>query len=114
LQIDKLPPLKLRAVGQVGVFGKRVMLPAAGIVNDAAPPHAGGAVEVEEHVAAGAAGVFQNEVAVQKDGFDFRKERVIPVDVGPAGLHHADLRVSEVMNRLQQKIRRRNEVRVEH
>ena len=34
--------------------------------------------------------------------------------MGPAGLHHADLRIGKVMNGLEQKVRWRNEVGVEN
>ena len=33
LQIDELPAFELRAIGKVGVFGERVVLPAAGFVD---------------------------------------------------------------------------------
>ena len=57
-----------------------------------APPHAGGAVEIEEDAAARAARVFEHEMAVEQNGFDLGQQRVVAVDVRPAGLHHADLR----------------------
>ena len=112
LQINKLPSLELRAIGKIGVFGERVMLPAAGFVNGAAPPHAGRAVEVEENAAARASRVFEHEMAVEQNGFDLGQQRVVAVDVRPARLHHADLGIGEVMDALQQKIGRRNKIGV--
>ncbi len=52
LQIKKLPSFELCAIRKIGVFSQRIMLPAAGFVNGAAPPHAGRAVEVKENAAA--------------------------------------------------------------
>ena len=113
LQINKLPAFQLRAIGKIGVFGERVVLPAARLVDGCAPPHSGGAVEVEEHVAARASRMLENKVAVEHDGFNFGQERVVAVDVRPSRLHHADLRIGEVVDHLHQEIFRRDEVGVE-
>ena len=56
--------------------------------------------------------MFQHKMSVQQNGFDFRKKRIVAIDVAPAGLHHTDLWISEVMDRTQQKIFRRNKVSV--
>jgi hypothetical protein len=48
-------PFELRAVREVEVFGQRVVLPAAGVVDPGAAPDARGAVEVEEVAGAVAA-----------------------------------------------------------
>src|ERR1700758_1683359 len=58
LQIKKFPSFKLGAVGKVGVFGQGIVLPAASLVDRGPPPHAGGAVEVEEKAGARATGVL--------------------------------------------------------
>ena len=42
--------------------------------------------------------MFQHEVSVEQDCFDFRKKRIIPIDVRPARLHHRDLRIHKVMD----------------
>ena len=112
LQINELPSFELGAIGKIGVFGERVMLPAAGFVDGAAPPHAGGAVEVEENAAARPTRVFQHEMAVEQNGFDLGQQRVVAVDVRPARLHHADLGIGEVMDALHQKVGRRNKIGV--
>ena len=112
LQVNKLPSFELRAIGKVGVFGERVVLPAAGFVNGASPPHAGGAVEVKENAAARPSRVFQHEMAVEQNGFDLGQQRVVAVDVRPARLHHADLGIGEVMDALHQKVGRRNKIGV--
>ena len=70
-------------------------------------------LKLKKTPAASAARVFEHEVAVEQNGLDFGEEGIIAVDVGPAGLHHADLRIGEVMDRAQQKIFRRREVGVE-
>ena len=77
LQIKKFPSLQLGAIREVGVFGESVVLPTASLVNGHATPHAGSAVEVEEHAATSAAGVLQHEVAVEQDGLDLGQERVV-------------------------------------
>ena len=92
LQVNELPSLELGAIGEIGVFGQRVVLPAARFVDGGAPPHSGRAVEIEEEPGARAAGVLENEVSVEQDGFDFGQKRIMPVEVRPSRLHHADLR----------------------
>ena len=56
--------------------------------------------------------MLQHEVAVEQDGLYLREKRIIAVEVSPARLHHADLRIGEVMDSAQQKIFRRSEVGV--
>ena len=103
-QVEKLPAAQLRAVGEVGVLGERVVLPAAGVVDGGAAPDAGGAVEIEENAAAGARAVLDDEMAVEQDAFDFGERGVIAIEVGPARLHHGDLGVVEVGHRAAQEI----------
>ena len=69
-----------------------------------ATPHAGGAVEVEEDAGAGAAAVLEDEVAVEEDGFDLGEEAVVAVEVRPAGLHHADAGLGEVVDDLHEPV----------
>ena len=52
-------------------------------------------------------------MAVQQNSFNLGEKRVIAIDVGPAGLHHPNLGVGEVVNGALQKIFRRDEVGVE-
>ena len=70
-QVEELPAAKLRAIGKVGVFGERVVLPAARVFDGVAAPDAGRAVEIEKQAAAEARGVLDREVAVEQDRFDF-------------------------------------------
>ena len=53
------------------------MLPAAGVGDGLAAPHAGGAVEVEELAGAGAGTMLEDEVAIEEDGLDLGE----PVDL---------------------------------
>ena len=98
---------------RVGVFGEGVVLPAASLVDDAAAPDACGAVEVKEEAGAGARAVLEDEVAVEEDGFDLGEEAVVAVEVSPAGLHHADSRLGEVVDGAQEPIGAGDEVGVE-
>jgi hypothetical protein len=88
------------------------VLPSAGLVDGLATPHAGGSVEVEEDTGAGAAAVLEDEVAVEEDGFDLGEEAVVAVEVGPAGLHHADAWLGEMVDDLAHPVGRGNEVGV--
>src|SRR4051812_7631636 len=56
--------------------------------------------------------MLEDEVAVEKDGLDLREERVVAVEVRPASLHHADLRVSKVVNNAHEPVFGRDEVSV--
>src|SRR6185503_2372065 len=66
-QVNKLPSHQLRAETQIGVFSKRVVLPAAAHLDRLSPPDSGGAVEVEKAAGAIACGLFDEEVAVEQD-----------------------------------------------
>ena len=113
LQVAKLPALELGAVAQVRVLGEGVVLPAAGLLDGAAAPHAGGAVEVEEDAGARAAAVLQHEMAIEQDGFDLSEKAVVAIEVRPACLHHADARLGKVVHHLHEPVGRRHEVSVE-
>ena len=112
-QVFELPAGKLRAVAEVGVFGEGVVLPAAAIGDGLDAPHAGSAVEVEEVAGAVARAMLEDEVAVEQDGLDLGKHAVVAVEVGPAGLHHADLRLGEVVDDLHEPVGRRDKIGVE-
>src|SRR5438067_1463965 len=71
-QVEKFPALELRAIREVSVFGKGVVLPAPGGINCSAAPDTGGAVKIKKSAAAGAGAVFDDEVAVEENGFDLR------------------------------------------
>src|SRR4029453_1002877 len=113
LQVHEPPPAHLRAVGEVEVLGERVVLPASRVFDRRAPPHAGGAVEVEEAAGTAASSVLEDEMAVEKHGLPLREEGVLAVDVAPAHLNEADLRVLELADRLLQDVGGGHEVGVE-
>ena len=94
LQEHEPPALHLRAVGEVEVLGERVVLPAAAVDDRLAAPDARGAVEVEEAAGAVAPAVLEDEVAVEEDRLHLGEQRVVAVDVAPAHLHHAHLRIA--------------------
>ncbi len=112
-QVFELPAGHLRAVAQVGVFGERVVLPAAAVGDGLDAPHAGRAVEVEEVAGADARAVLQHKVAVEQDGLNLGQHAVVAIEVRPAGLHHADLRLGKVVNHLHQPVGRGHKVGVE-
>src|ERR1700693_2596138 len=108
-----MPAAQLGAIGKIGVFGESVVLPAASVVDRVATPDACGAVEIKEKAAAGARGMFDDEMPVEQDGFDFRERGIIAVDVTPARLHHGELLVGEVRHGTAQKIGGREKKRAE-
>ena len=112
-QVDELPAFQLGAVGQVGVFGERVVLPAAGVFDHLFAEKAGRAVEVEEEAAAGAGNVFEHEVAVEQHGLHFGELVDGLVEIGPAGLDDADLGVGKVVNGAPQEVGGDDKVGVE-
>jgi len=89
------------------------VLPAAGVGDCLPAPHAGGAVEVEEVAGTGACAVLQDEVAVEEDRFDLGEQAVVAVEMRPAGLHHADFGLVEVVDDVHQPIGRGDEICVE-
>src|SRR6185436_19747886 len=87
------PAFQLRAVAEIEIFGERIVLPAARVIDRLAPPHAGGAVEIEEAAGAIAAAMLQDEVGVQQNRLNLGQQRVVAIEVTPARLHHPDLLV---------------------
>src|SRR5215469_5514009 len=77
-------------------------------------PNTSGAVEIEKCTAAGARAMLDDKVAVEQDCFHPSEQRVVPVEVGPAGLDHTNPAVLEIRNRTAQKIRLGQEIRVEN
>ena len=109
----ELPAAQLRAVAEVEILRQSVVLPAARVDDGGAPPDPGGAVEIEEVPGPVPAAVLEDEVPVEQDRLDPGQQRVILVDVPPARLHHAHLRVGEMVDRPQEKVGRGNEIGVE-
>ena len=69
--------------------------------------------EIEEDASAGTAAVLQHEVAIEQDALDLGQHAVVPIEVRPASLHHADLRLGEMVDDLHQPVFGRHEVSVE-
>src|SRR5437868_15298447 len=57
--------------------------------------------------------MFENEMPVEQHGFHFRQEIVLAIQITPACLHDADLRVGKILDGLQEEIHRRYEIGVE-
>ena len=66
--VHEAPTAQLGAVAQVEVFGEGVSVPAAGIGNAGAPPHAARTIKVDEVAGKGAAHLLDEEVRVQAKG----------------------------------------------
>ena len=92
-QVDELPALQLGPVTEVRIFRERIVLPAARVVDHLAPQYSGGAVEIEEVTGARSGAVLQDEVPVEKKALHFRQEVEVAIQIAPARLHHADVRV---------------------
>ena len=95
LEKHEAPPAHLRPIAQVQVLGERIGLPPAGILQAAAAPHAGGAVEVEEAAATVTSSLFEEEVTVQQHALRSRQPVVAFVQMVPAGLDHTYVRETE-------------------
>ena len=113
-RVDELPALKLGAIAQIGIFGERVVLPAAGVRDHRLAQDAGRAVEVEKQPAAEARDVLQHKVAVEQDRLHFGQDVMAAVQIRPARLHHADLGIGEMVHGALQKIDGRDEIGVEN
>ena len=113
-QIQKFPSKELRSVRKVRVFGERVVLPAAGVVDGLAAPDARGSVEIEKCTASRTATMLHDKVPIKQNCLHLRQQRVIAVEVGPPRLHHPDFPVLKVGNRAPQKVGLREKVRVEN
>ena len=97
-QIQKLPAIQLRAVRKVRVFGERVVLPAARVVDGLSAPDARGAVEIEKCAASRTPAMLHDKVAIEQNSLHLRQQRVIAVEVSPPRLHHADFLVLKIGN----------------
>ena len=113
-QVQKFPARHLSAITQIRIFGQRVVLPAARGFDRLPPPDSGSAIEIEKASGEVAAAVFDDEMAVQNDGFHLRQKRIFAVDVSPTHLHHSDFAIAEVIDNIFEKVRRRNKVGIEN
>src|SRR5207245_6330852 len=110
----KFPALELRAIGKIGVFRQRVVLPAAGGINRGAAPDTRGSVEVKKGSPARTPAMLNHEMPVEQNRFHSRQQGVVAVEICPAGLHHPDLAlrpgIQKIGNRAAKEIRLRNEI----
>jgi hypothetical protein len=111
---NKFPTSELGAIAQIEIFAKSVVLPAARLLNARAAPKTGCAVEIKKASAAAARRLLKQKMAIQKHGLHPRQQRIASIQMPPAGLDHADLRIGEKMNRPLKQVRRRDEVGVEN
>ena len=112
-QENEVPASHLGPIAEIQVLGQRVVLPASGIFNCAFSEDPSRAVEIEVASGQEPRKAFQHEVSVQEDGLDLGKERVLPVQVRPASLNHADLGVCKIVDRLPEKVTIGDEIRIE-
>src|SRR5437764_15385168 len=90
------------------------MLPAAGIFDGLAAQHSRSPVEVEEIAGPRSRSMFQDEMAVKEERFHLGKKVEIAIEIAPPGLHDSDSRVREMVNRPEEKLRRRHKIGVEY
>ncbi len=107
------PALELRSVRKVQVLGQRVVLPTARVVDGRATPRAGRAVEAHEPLAAVAGHVLDGEMAVQQNRLRAGQQAVVAIEMVPAGLHHTDRGIGEVVDRPLENRRVGHEIGVE-
>src|SRR5262249_42122297 len=113
-EVDEFPSGELGPIGHVEVLGQRIGLPSTDLLQAASPPDAGRSVEVEEAAGPMARGVLDDEVAVQENRLNSGQERIVAIQVLPAGLNHADLGIREVRQALSEDPGVRDEVGVEN
>jgi hypothetical protein len=113
VQVDHAPPFQLRAKTQIEIFRHGVATPAAGGLDRLAPPHATRAIEAQEALGPGARRLFDDEMAVEKNGLHAREPRGFSVQVAPTCLDDTDARLQQVWHGSFQEIGRWYEVGVE-
>ena len=57
--------------------------------------------------------MLQHKVPIQQDRLHLGHKAVVPVQMGPPRLHHADPRLGKVVHHLHQPVRRRHKIRIE-
>ena len=113
-QIGDAPAAQLRPIAEVEILGKRVLLPAAGLLYAGTPPQAGSAVEVEQRAEFVAGPLFDDEVAVNAERLGLSEAGNVGVEMAPAGLDAADRGIVEGGNGSLQKVGRRHKIGVKH
>ncbi|MEY2601540.1 MAG: hypothetical protein QOJ36_859 [Verrucomicrobiota bacterium] len=111
---NKFPTGQLRAIAKIEILAKRVVLPAASLLDTRAAPKTGRAVEIKKASASTARRLLKQKMAVQKHGLHPRQQRVASIQMTPPGLDHADLRIGEKMDCPLKQIWRGDEVGIEN
>ncbi len=112
-QIERTPALELDAIAQVQIFGECGCAPTTGLLDRVPPPYPRGAIEIQEEATVIPRELFHREVTINSQGLEVSEERVLVVQVVPAGLDEAHLGIAEVGNRPQQEIGLRHEIGIE-
>src|SRR5205807_7961161 len=76
---NKFPSRELRAVAQVQIFRKRIVLPAARLIDARATPKASRPVEIKKAPAPAPRRLFEKKMAVEKHRLHSREQRVAAV-----------------------------------
>ncbi len=112
--VSDAPAAQLSAIAEIEILRQRVPLPSTGVANALTPPHASAPVEVHEQSAAAARCLLDNEVSIHAQRLHARERRVLAVQVPPARLDTADLRIGEGGHDALDEVLWRNKVRAEH
>ncbi len=112
-QEDELPAAQLRAVDEVEVLGERVVLPAAGVGDALRRQMPAVPLKLKKRPERLRAVCSMTKWPSSKMRLRLGEDGVVAVEVPPAHLHHADLRVGEEGHRALEEVRGRDEVGVE-
>src|SRR5207302_3620607 len=66
LQVNEFPTFELRAIREISILGKRIVLPPSSFLDSAASPDASRSIEVKKNIAARAPRMLQHKMAVSK------------------------------------------------
>ncbi len=112
--VPEVPAAHLCTIAQVEVFGDRVALPSAGVFDALPAPQPCRAVEVEKIPFAAADVLLDGEMCVESHRLQTREERIVLIEVSPARLYDARVRIAKVRDRPQQEVGRRKKIGVEY
>src|SRR3989304_5487662 len=115
VEISEFSPAQLRTITEIEILGEGISMPVAGVLNCLLAPNAAGPVEIDEVAGLIPDILLDHKVAVKRHCLRAGQKRVFAVEMFPAGLDNADLRVLlEVGNRLLQELSPRNKISVEN
>src|SRR4029453_17609075 len=103
-QVNEPPAFHLRSIAEVEVFGQRVVMPASRIDYAGFAPDPGSAVEVKKSSAATPGSLLEEEVPIKEERLHLGEQGILAVQVAPAHLHHADMRIGKVINGASQRV----------